>query len=338
MSEKEKLVARSLERLLQDSIFSKGFQLHGDYPTFIDLLNRDKSEIYVALEQNPPTAKLWLKSRLFEAVLASAGLDKYLEALASYTGEKPEEDVRLNFPLASLLITTALNPFTLELIRKLKNARTLDVSESQMDAISSILKPNRSFTIAWNDVQFSNNQLEDIRAALLRNALDMLAASKQLETDEYLAFKTRKGVAELDKTPTTLAYLGSIPEFTVEQLTAISRSYDSSLKLRIAGGYVVWRFLDEPAIYLRADSAYYSPTQSIQNRANEKKKAERQLYLILEKLETTRRSRNVLCSICRENYTSSIMYHENKGLVAVCEKCAKDPKVIGRVAQIRDKR
>ncbi len=297
-------------------------------------MSEEISPEIIRWENNKPSLQLWLKSRLFEPVVASIGVEKYIEDLLRYKGDKPEKEVQINSFLASTNISSSLNLFIVELLRKLNNKNKLSLNESHFQALSDIYKPRKDFKATFNDTKFFVDEIENIRDILLRTSLDLLTGYNSMEEGYYLRPEHR---VEDNKIPDNLIKIGSISDFTIRQLTTISQTYTSSLKIWIMEGYVVWKFRDQPTIFLKSGQAYYSPNRSKYLKTNDKEMAKRQLFLIEEKLEIARKSPTVPCAICGERYTSNIMYHSSKGIAPICENCSKDEKVKGHVATLRNK-
>lgn len=304
---------------------------------FIDMTQKGSLSEYIKWDNDRPTANLWLKARLFEQIVASAGLDDYLRGLLTYKGDKPESDVLINPLLASALIASSLNRFALELLKKQRAQGKLSTTQSQVEALSKIYEPQRDFTTFASQTNFTIDQVEDAKNALLRISLDMLATQNRLDSKEFRAPIKRDVFAEVDRVPANLVKVGSIPPISISQLNHLSVDYGSSLKLSIADGYILWKYRGEPTMYLKDGHAYYASSETKLLRTNERKLAERQLYLIREKLQPAVQYPSVLCSICQNVPTSILMYHREKGVIPVCEKCAKDPMVVGEVARIGEK-
>jgi len=274
--------------------------------------------------------KPWLKTRLFETVLASAGMDEYLKELLSHEDVKPEE-VPINSLLASFLISNSVNPFAFELINELASGRKISLTREQMDALSVVLKPKKDYAIYEKSVHFSSEQVQNIRNEVLRKSLDILAAYEQ-----YKSADSRKPQA-IHKIPNDLRRVTYVPDFTIEQLLLISSKYGASLKLTFVDGYLVWQFKDQPAIYIKFGEAYYSPRYSRRKGTTPYEQADRQVYHFIEQLESFHLP-SVRCTICGQRSTSDLYYHLERGIIPVCNICSKeDQKVVGIVSRLRHK-
>lgn len=307
------------------------------YFQFIDMTQKESLGEYIKWDKDRPTANLWLKARLFEQIVASSGLDDYLRGLLTYKGDKPESDVLINPFLASGLIASSLNRFAFELLRKQRAQGKLGITQSQVEALSKIYEPPRDFTTFVSQTNFTIDQVEDARNALLRVSLDMLATQNRLDSEEFKAPIKRDVFDEIERVPANLVSVGSVPTISIDRLNRLSVDYASSLKLSIVDGYILWKYRGEPTIYLKDGHAYYASSETKLLRTNVRKLAERQLYLIREKLRPAVQYPSVLCSICQNTPTSILMYHREKGVIPVCERCAKDSKVVGEVARIGEK-
>lgn len=284
---------------------------------------------YLKDEEGKLKAKSWLKVRLFEPVLASIGTDIYLRALLSHDDVKPEDKVPVNFMLASFLISTSLNPFALELINEMISSRILHLTKAQKDVLSLVFRPNKDYSMPHKDVVFQSNQVQDIRREMLRKSLDLLSAYKQ-----FKRIDSRIWQIETQEIPKDLRRVSTIPDFSIDQILAISQKYKSQLKLSLVDGYLVWKFQERPAIYIKSGEAYYSPQFSKRKATTTLEEADRQIYLILEKLEALRLP-TVKCSVCGKYSTHRLFFHREKGVIPVCEKCSKDPKIAGVVSNLK---
>lgn len=286
---------------------------------------------YLTEEEGTLKVKPWLKARLFETTLALKGMDTYLRDLLRYDKDKPEDEVPINSPLASFLISTALNTFTLELVKEIVSKKTVTLSRDQIDALSHVFRPNRDYTFPMRDITFESNQIQNIRSSILRRSLDILSSYKQGKYADRLT--TQK---EFETVPKDLERVTYIPDVTIEQLFSISKKYGSQLKISLMDGYLVWRFRDQPAIYIKDGEAYYSPKFSKRREITTIDQADRQVYYLMEQLEASPKP-VTRCLICNKNSTSQLYFHVDKGVIPVCKECSKDSKIVGIVSQMKPK-
>lgn len=311
------------KKIIRSDVVQKGIKIEEVPKEFLDdlpsFLMRTNGMIGV---------KPWLKTRLFETTIASAGMDEYLKELLRNNKAKPE-DIPINSLLASFLISTSANRFVFELINQPRHSSKFDLSVGQKDALSLVLKPKKDYAFSGKDIAFRSEQIQNIRNAVLRRSLDILSAFEQYRTLDF-----QKGPQIFNKIPSDLKRVSSLPDFTIGQLVLISRKYGLKLKLSLVGGYLIWQFQDQPAIFIKDRQAYYSPKHSQIKRTTTFGQADRQVYHLIEQLETTLIPR-LRCSICGERSTSQLFYHLDKGVIPICLECARnEKKVVGFVSKI----
>jgi len=274
--------------------------------------------------------KPWLKTRLFETILASTGMDEYLKELLSHDDAKAE-DVPINPLLASFLISTSMNPFVFELINQLVSSKKVNLTKGQIDALSVILKPSKDYTISKQDVSFQSEPVQNTRIELLRMSLDILSAYEKDKSVDY-----RKTPA-IDRVPEDLERVTYVPDFTIEELLLISKRCGLLLKLAFIDGYLVWQYRDQPAIYVKSGEACYSPKHSQRRGTTTYEQADRQVYHFIDQLESSQLP-SVRCAICGQRSTSNLFYHRERGVVPLCKECSKDDQmVVGFVSKLRHK-
>jgi len=271
--------------------------------------------------------KPWLKARLFEIIIASEGMDEYLKELLGTRVEKPE-DIPINVFLASSLISASVNPFSFELINQ-SIRKEIDLSKHQIDNLSHIFRPRKDFTISRTNAIFNSKQVQNIKNVLLGKSLDILSAY-----EKYKYLDSMKGSRTIETIPSDLKRISSIPNFDIEQLMLISQKYKTQLRLSFVDGYLIWEFGDNPVLFIKANHVYYSPKYSQSKGVTSYRQADRQSYHLIEQFEATHLP-STSCSVCGERFTSKLFYHLDKGVVPVCNECAKsDQKVAGFVARI----
>lgn len=262
-----------------------------------------------------PEVEPWLRSRLLESTVAYVGVLRYVDDLLNYDGKKPERDVHINSYLAAAHISSSLNRLIYDTLMRLRRDKRLNLTVDQLDDLSRVLDPPKTFIVPELDQNFDPILVEDIRSGVQRLVWNELSRKK-----EYIK-KPRIGNAA-EAIPRDLVPLGLLPELATRDLLDLSRQF-SSFRITIKGGCLIWSFEGAPTMYIVDNKLFYSPSQSKGFTKAEIEKQATNITRILRKVVERRPS----CGICGMNDAQELAFTKDGTVIQVCNNCARSPLV-----------
>lgn len=208
--------------------------------------------------------KQWLRARCLESVVASAGLEEYLNTLISFRGSSPSKMAPLNVLLVSNQISRALDPIAAKLLRDLQKKPNLAISKEKLNSLVTILSPTLDFSVSVNDVYFDVDEVERIRNLLLQIALEKMYSSMVEK--------------ELSEPFPRLRRIGKAPVFSFDRL-ALASERNSLLRVDFSRGILRWKYGTEPTIFL-ARGLCYCDQREIESGKTSYDLVKRQYYLM----------------------------------------------------------
>jgi hypothetical protein len=264
------------------------------------------------------SSESWLRTRLFEPLVAYYGLFSYLDNLSKYQGVHGEKDVKINSLLATFHLSTSLNPMIYESLLDLKKTNRIQLNEKQLAVLSEILRPSK-FRLGQDDIKvdFEPLQLEDIRLEIQKHIYDKIELSRQKESKRKLS----ESMASSPDTilPDDLQELGHVGNVDINRVQSLSRQYDA-LTITIRGGCIIWQFARSPTIYIKDGKAFVSKKSgsSLRDATKQKDSIIRLLY--------PSRSRTK-CVLCNNYDGAEVALLDGAILGLICSQCEKDPRV-----------
>jgi hypothetical protein len=261
-----------------------------------------------------PEVEPWLRSRLLESAVAYVGVLKYVDDLLSYDGEKPDREVRINGYLAAAHISFSLNHVVYDTLMKLRHDKRLNLTLNQIEDLSRVLNPSRTFLVPKLDQSFDPILVEDIRSSVQRLVWDELSIRK-----ENLKSRTRNTAEGI---PRDLVLLGMLPELTIKDLLDLSRQF-SLFRITVKDGCLIWNFEGAPTMYIVDNKLFYSPSQSKGFTKAEIETQSTNIMRILKKVT----ERKPVCSICKVNEAQELAFTHDGTIIQVCKGCTRAPLV-----------
>lgn len=293
--------------------------VHTKRPVELSLNEREMHKLLTnkrlteALNDSSSTARVqvqpWLRTRLFEAIVAYIGLINYMNDLAVHEGEKPVRDVKVNSFLAATHTASALNLLIYDTISKLKERGDIKISAKQLESLKGVLSPSKTYIIPELESEFDPILLEDLRLQVQRSILDKLDLNQS------------KRIGHVVRIPNDLKFLDTVGELDLNRLLDLSIRF-RNLRISFQDGYVIWNFLSAPTMYIRDRKLFISPKQS---KGFSKKDIDAQKRKILKFLEKERSAS--LCKICRTMGAIELAYSYDGEILPVCDRCASDPRI-----------
>jgi len=354
-----------LYKIIVNDIFEYEENLVGSYPLIaLEILEKKGLIRKVYSNEKKENSKVqvipWLKTRIFEEVVAKEGLERYLDDLLKSESEKPYKEVKLNSLIASSHFAFSINKFIFQLLTKI-NKTGKYLSDSVMSPIEEVLAPNDKYTVKSSSIKFDFDLIEGIRLNLQKYIYD------SININEKKLYRRKSTFNDIYiKTPEDFVPVFSL-EFEYNKLMESIRLLTSEeyLKVVLLKRYIVLIKENGPIIYITNRKIGYSPSinkiikvkdedskkeiefikQSIFHYANlgnkissysynkETKTIDENLKLELKltnksisDYETTSKNNALPCSLCG-NLATMIAYHESKGLVIICAECSKKPVI-----------
>jgi hypothetical protein len=273
-----------------------------------------------------PEAEPWLRSRLLESTVAHVGVLRYIDDLLSYDGKKPERDVRINSYLAAAHVSSSLNRLVYDALMKLKRDKRLNLAADQLDDLSRVLNPAKTFVLPELNRNFDPILVEDIRSGVQRLVWDDLSARK-----EHLR-KPRPPALVSEDIPRDLIPLASLPNLAMKDLLDLSRQF-RSFRITIKEGCLIWNFEGAPTMYIIGNKLLHSPSQSKGFTKAEIEKQAHNIARILRKIA----EKGPTCSICGIDQAQELAFTKDETIIQVCRNCISAP-LIWRVIYSGDPR
>jgi len=262
-----------------------------------------------------PEVEPWLRSRLLESTVAYVGVLRYVNDLLSYDGKKPERDVQINSYLAAAHVSSSLNRLICDTLMRLRRDKRLNLTVDQLDDLSRVLNPSRTFIVPELKQNFDPILVEDIRSSVQRLVWDEFSRKKEYVKKSEIANAT-------ESIPRDLVQVGLLPELSTRDLLNLTLQF-SSFGITIKEGCLIWSFEGAPTMYIVGNRLFYSPRQSREFTKTEIEKQATNITRILRKVTERRPS----CGICGMNDAQELAFTKDGTVRQVCNNCSKSPLV-----------
>lgn len=302
----------------------------------------------------------WLKTRIFEEVVAKEGLERYLDDLIKSESEKPDNEVKLNSLISSSHLSFSINKFIFDVLKKMNKGRRY-ISDSNMSPIEEILSPNDKFIIKDSSIKFDSDLIEDLRLNMQKYIYNNINPNEKRESRKSVILNNIFLTA-----PKDFVAVYSL-EFEYNKLLESIRllASEEDLKVILLKRYIVLIKEDKPICYITNRKIGYSPSRNrLFNVKDEDSKKDiifikQRIYDFVElgnkisnttinkeensdgenlkkEPKFTRKSisdyemaninHNLPCFLCG-NLGTIVAFHEAKGFVIVCDKCSNEPVI-----------
>ncbi len=316
-----------LYKIILNEIFQKKENLYNQYPA--DYLEKLKNtgliRKIVSLDGEVVQIEPWLKTRIFEEVVASEGIDIYLNDLLNYGGKDAYKAVKLNYCFAASHLASSINKFVFQLLVNL-NEKNLLFSEKEKITIGNVLNPNKNYTLNISEIKFDYDLIEDLRLKIqeyIYNYVDLTEKrrrGKQIKKSNYYL-----------EIPDDIIIIEALENFNYNDIMEVAKPLiaDEMLKICLFKGTIVWMKEDRPNIYIKNGKIGYSPSVNALKDFSKEDVIEEIKFIknIIYKYKTVEFKQNIVpCYSCGQK-ADRMAYHNLKGVVLVCEQCFDKPEI-----------